>query len=104
MLLRGKSDKNMKNNSIHNSHNTVYHHEPLIITWDIRFPGLHTPRFEKLVEQDFHFLFTEEGKKSRVNFLIVHHFEYTDVLQEQNNAPANIKGHLTSQNKRDASK
>lgn len=50
---------------------------------------------QKLVEQDFHFLFTEEGKKSRVNFLITHHCEHTDVLQEQNNTPANIKGPLT---------
>lgn len=35
---------------------------------------------------------------------LLHTVWHTDVLQEQNNTPANIKGPLTPQNKRDASK
>lgn len=46
VLLRSKSEKNMENNSISNIHNTIYHHDPLIFTRDIRFPGLHTTRFK----------------------------------------------------------
>ena len=46
VLLRGKSDKNVENYSIYNIHNTIYHHDPLIFTRDIRFPGLHTTRFK----------------------------------------------------------
>lgn len=45
VLLRGKSDRNVENN-IHNIHNRTYHHDPLIFTRDIRFPGLHTTRFK----------------------------------------------------------
>lgn len=63
----------MKNNSIYNSQ---YNVPP----WATNiYKGYQVSRsthatLQKLAEQDFHFLFTEEGKKSTVNFLIKHHF------------------------------
>lgn len=45
VLLMSKSD-NMENNSIYNIHSTIYHHDPLIFTSDIRFPGLLTTRLK----------------------------------------------------------
>lgn len=89
--------------------NSIYNSQYNVPPWATNiYKGYQVSRsthatLQKLAEQDFHFLFTEEGKKSTVNFLIKYHFNTHMSYRNKTILPLMLKAPLTPKNKWDAS-